>query len=229
MAELNDRQHDLLREVLAGDLAADAQEVRQAAEESPLFAARLEEMLATDGWLAGAEEEMSAILAAASDLRDAPGEAGLHEFVLGQAEQAEPRAARPGKRWRSQISAAAALLLVAFGLWWGFGRDRAEVWMGDGSLELLHPIGEVQEFFPVRWSGKLSPGATFEIKIWNATQAGPGDFPLLHKQEFEEHEWTPSESEQGALEDQIVIELSLIASDGTTAESIRQASSRSDD
>ncbi|MEO0652142.1 MAG: hypothetical protein AAFZ65_15825, partial [Planctomycetota bacterium] len=116
---------------------------------------------------------------------------------------AEPDAPLPSiarLRWSVPALAAAAALLLLVLRWLAGGAqeaERGELWLRDvPASATASPVGAVSDFDRFEWSFDGTPGAVFQVVVWNGAQADGA--PVLTGPEVERPPWEPS-AEQRAL------------------------------
>jgi hypothetical protein len=161
----HDESHEaLLQEMSSGDLDAASHRARAVLSDCGECRRRWSETRDLLASLADSDRERLEILASASRMGAAPGEARAVEALRRTI--AVPGNVRPRVgRW---FLAAAGFVVLVAGLW--FLRQRADVavddvMLGTRGIECVHPIGSVRSFAPFEWRYDAPAGGRNWLRI----------------------------------------------------------------
>ncbi len=155
---------------------------------------------------AGADERRT--LAEASSAPAAPGDELVRDTIAQLAGVATAGPARPRAARRMGWWAAAAALVLAFSALYFTQRGRTESpqLLGQGDLELVQPLGEVEHFGAFVWEGQLAEGHWFELKLYREEQGLAGE-QVLASGRLSRSQWEPTAAELEALPRSLVWEV----------------------
>jgi hypothetical protein len=189
------REHEeLLAALLAGERRPGDPEVVRALRECARCRERWEHLRSAASRLDAAADEQHALLAGLAHADPAPGE----ERVLATLERLADGDGLGSRRTSRRLAwlAAAALILAAA---WGARRflvdatePRAPAWLGNGTLQLLAPRGEVAggRFERFSWTYTGGVAARFTLRIGKLEDGQGGEWLIEHER-LEETTWTP--------------------------------------
>ncbi len=186
-----DPVEELLGRIVAGELDADAAEVRAMADE-PDFEERLDEARRLARTLENAGEFERSVIAEADALEAAPGEERVLESVLAAMPEEGMSGPADTSRMRHFWVAAAAAFVIGFFFLRsddeGGGLRSGET-LGNRA-ELLEPSGTVQAYRDFRWSFALEAGGWYRVVVHDAET----DTVVARSPSLTEAVWEPDDT-----------------------------------